>query len=536
MKSHMISSIVLLIIKLNIVPTLPSPTVMIDADRGFVLDPIGIYSEKLDDSIFHIVIPYNNLCVNSPNSDVCEYIESTDPNVVEIGTLMPYASHVSTKYNKQNISNAIQQDIRRIFLYHQVDKFIAKSKSIIYFVDNHFYVTTHTSRSLLTTSSFVSADPPTLFHLGTSPVTLVLEQVFNNKVGYDFLTDEQISEILSLTVLTTGDVSHDISIKENINTLTNMIIGQTIFALKSCTILHNEIERSGSPCLVVSTVFRRLPAQTSSFYQVYHLTPLPVIFEGEQYVYSNLPQIFGFNNIEKRLVLWNDGNFLASCTFSRVVQCRNRPISIPLSTVTCIDELLGAEFSSISKCLVEKSKNIQSNILNIKNNIWYTYWSDESLECELQSSSSHISDIVSIKGSAIARFPCGRPVRCSNFLLPASACINTTIIVTNKHNNSLNKQPASVISLNNITKRLVSIYKAAAMNTLLKLQMEIDTQRTWINKILEDFGNILLSVLYLSILSILLFVINIIKNKISKKVNYMQTQINRMQKNLLEDV
>ncbi|CAF3851406.1 unnamed protein product [Rotaria magnacalcarata] len=145
----MISSIVLLIIKLNVVPTLPSPTVMIDADRGFVLDPIGIYSEKLDESIFHIVIPYNNLCVDSPNSDVCEYIESTDPNIVEIGTLMPYASHVSTTYNKQNISNAIQQDIRRIFLYHQVDKFIAKSKSIIYFVDNHFYVTTHTNCQFL---------------------------------------------------------------------------------------------------------------------------------------------------------------------------------------------------------------------------------------------------------------------------------------------------------------------------------------------------------------------------------------------------
>ncbi|CAF5119157.1 unnamed protein product, partial [Rotaria socialis] len=65
-------------------------------------------------------IPFNNLCSESPNSDVCEYVQSTDPDVVEIGALIPYGTQTPTTYNKEQISNIIQEDFRRIILQHKV--------------------------------------------------------------------------------------------------------------------------------------------------------------------------------------------------------------------------------------------------------------------------------------------------------------------------------------------------------------------------------------------------------------------------------
>ncbi|CAF1534559.1 unnamed protein product, partial [Rotaria sordida] len=148
--------------------------------------------------IFHIFIPYNNLCIDSPNSDVCEYIQSASPDIAEVGTILPYVNTLSTSYNGENISYNIQEDIRRFFLYHKVDKFIGKSKSIIYFIDYHFYVTRSTTKSITAPTFSLNITQLALIPRAINPATLVVEQVFNNKVGYNFLTDEQIKDILAL--------------------------------------------------------------------------------------------------------------------------------------------------------------------------------------------------------------------------------------------------------------------------------------------------------------------------------------------------
>ncbi|CAF3574654.1 unnamed protein product, partial [Rotaria sp. Silwood2] len=62
----------------------------------------------------------------------------------------------------------------------------------------------------------------------------------------------------------------------------------------------------------------------------------------------------------------------------------------------------------MSKCQVRRSNNIQRNILKIKNNIWYACRSGEPLECESKSSSSPISDIISINEPMIVTLPCDR--------------------------------------------------------------------------------------------------------------------------------
>ena len=108
-------------------------------------------------------------------------------------------------------------------------------------------------------------------------------------------------------------------------------------------------------------------------------------------------------------------------------------MNIPLSAVPCLDELMNDESSSTSKCQVTRSKNIESNLINIKSNVWYAFSNEESFECESQSLSSPISDVISIKGPMIAMFPCNKSIRCSNVQLPPTTCINTSIIITTIH-------------------------------------------------------------------------------------------------------
>jgi hypothetical protein len=206
-----------------------------------------------------------------------------------------------------------------------------------------------------------------------------------------------MSELISLLVPTDDVMLDTRNIRENINIFANMIVGQSVHALKSCSISENDKSKDGPPCLVVSTIYLRIPSGSLSVYQVYSLTPLPVIFKGEKYVYSDLPNIFGFNSIDKKLVLWNDNKLASSCIFSEAVQCRNYSISISISSVPCLNQLCSPASSALMNCQVTKSKENGVSISNIKNNIWYFYSSDRPTNCELQSLSSPLIDTISIK-------------------------------------------------------------------------------------------------------------------------------------------
>jgi hypothetical protein len=95
-----LSSIKFIINIFFIVTSISSTTVIIDLDKGIVLQHVGIYSEKLEESIFHTFIPYNDLCEDSSNSNICSFIQSTKPNIVEIGTIISYSDQMPTLYNK----------------------------------------------------------------------------------------------------------------------------------------------------------------------------------------------------------------------------------------------------------------------------------------------------------------------------------------------------------------------------------------------------------------------------------------------------
>jgi hypothetical protein len=115
----------------------------------------GLYSHQLEESILHIFIPFKNDCINSPNSNICEYTKSSNTDIVEIGTIRPFEHVLPAKYNRETISNLINVGIGQIFSYHEGKKFISKTKSILYFINDNFYITENVNQ---VTSSNMGVD------------------------------------------------------------------------------------------------------------------------------------------------------------------------------------------------------------------------------------------------------------------------------------------------------------------------------------------------------------------------------------------
>ena len=80
MNNYLRRTLLTVVIRLQLIASasLSSSNVIIDVDvdKGIALQHIGIYSDKLDESIFHIFVPYDNLCVDSPSLEVCTYTQA----------------------------------------------------------------------------------------------------------------------------------------------------------------------------------------------------------------------------------------------------------------------------------------------------------------------------------------------------------------------------------------------------------------------------------------------------------------------------
>ncbi len=529
-----LTSYMLFISKLIIVNSSSSTKIIIDADRGIALQQIGLYSHQMEESIFHIFIPISNHCIDSPNSIVCEYIESTNSDLVPMGTIMSFENIISAKYDRANITNIINMDIQRVLWYHQVEKFIMKTKSIVYYLENNFYVTKSVNKVMFyNPTAYISKR--TLIHRALSPVTLVLKQLFYDRIGYEFLTDEQITELLTLPLLSRYeniDVNH---IQESMDIFKKMILGQVVYALKSCSIVQDDKSSKDSSCLAVSTLFRRIPIGSSSIYKVYHLIPLPIVINEQKYVYSNLPKTLGINTIDKTIVKWDEEEFSSACVSSYEIQCREHPMNIPLSSALCISSILGITQDSYGKCEVTRSKHSQPSIMNIKNNIWLFYSNDESYECVSYSATSPSAKTILVNEPTIIKLPCEQAIHCSNILLPPTQCINTTVIIKTLNNTNTDDNFISTLPLKTITKRLVSIYQTATENFFIQLESDIQTSHYSIKQIIEKFLSLAISIISLIMFAILLLILKYFKTKTQKKVNKIQTNLNKVMTEYIDE-
>ena len=507
---------------------------IVETKKGIVLELIGTYYEKSDLSIFHTVIPINDLCHRSSTLDVCEYVQSNRPEIFEIATITSHSKSLLLPYGKKNISNILQQDIQRLFATHRIDKFVEKSKSIMHFMNDQFYLPGYTERRSSNISDISIADSyQQSFYRINNAASLVLEQIFNNNVGFNFLSDEQITELISVINLT-QDMKLDLNnIESSKQFLVNMVLGQTFYALKSCSTTSSDNADANTKCLVVSTIFRRIYMHDRSNYQVYRLIPLPVRLNGSQYIYSNLPKLFGINTLDRKIMLWNNEEIIADCTFSTIIYCREAPITVLLSSLSCLNELLNTELDMQSNtCDVIRSNDNQLGLLNIANNVWYIYSHNILDDCNIDSILSSSIEKKILVHPFIVKLPCYSSIKCESIRIPSMICSNINIVVKPKQYRKKRQDLPSFVSLPEITNRMISIYKSASKLTFTQMQNEMDFDRSFIQKIYQDFGNLLVLVLSYMFSIIVLLMFKIFKRKHIKNHNHITQRLNRLERDL----
>lgn len=514
-----------------------SSGITIDIDNGIVYEQHGYYSEKLRQQVFHIFIPFNNLCLETPNSDLCLYTKSIGNGIGEIDTIMSATIDTESIYDRKSIGNITKKDLERMLENHEVQNVLVAARSMIYYINDHLYPISPLEDTALETAVSLFAAVHQSAHSGSiSSFSSLLDQTMRRRTGYDFLTNQQIRELFSLLLPNSSKSMHFIADGEHKDTLVDMIIGQSIFVM-GCRSMHDQPSAPlTSSCLVISTLFRNLPIESASLYSVYRTMPLPVSVDGQSYVYENVPHLFGYNPISERILLWREEEIKSSCLMSHIVQCPFHPISIDLSKFPCLAELLSVKSSTIDHCKVSRTSVFEPLPFHIGNGLWYFHSTKEPFVCHVNAPTSAAINTGLIRAPMIMKFPCDQEIQCSNVKLPITHCKNQPLHVKREGNVALSKEVHISLSLTNITDQLLSLHDRASQKNLVRIESQINSGKTMIEKHLDDFISGGMSMFSLFLLTIGLIIVKYIKQKTIKRLDKLQSEMNRLQRDCLLDV
>jgi hypothetical protein len=458
------------IVSLVSIEELSKNDIIINVNKGYALRHIGLYSPNVVEQIVHTFIPLKQFCITSPETDVCMFSSLwKKTNVVELATMMTsrHAVHTLSSYNSDSVFNLISKDISRVLMQHYPDEIIKNNKSIFHSVNNEFYFQENDEKTLIKLSTNNAIDNYSdVTRLRRTPIEIILKQINSNTISFDYLSDTDLKLFLA-AIFSSIDTSYTISnVQESLNTFAELIVGQSVFALRYCS-LYQENSSFSQPCLVISTLFLRTPTDGTSIFSIYRLIALSIIFNGDKYVYSNLPKVVGINSIDQTLLMWNDESDINECTFSYVVQCKKMPVLISLSELSCLSQLFDHNQLVTSICEVRRSQNIDQDVIDISNGIWLFNNIHQTQYCQITSTpSNELIETITINEPSIVRIPCNKTLTCINYQLSALSCTQHRLIVTPTFPSNIRQLSHFILPIKNMTKTLVSTYQLQLEKTI----------------------------------------------------------------------
>ncbi|CAF4284725.1 unnamed protein product, partial [Didymodactylos carnosus] len=266
---------------------LSTADILIDVNKGFALRRIGKYSSEVVEEIVHTFVPLDDYCVTSPKTDVCLYTSlSTKTNVLELATMMAprRTVHTMSAYDSNSVSRLIGKDISRVLGHYHPDQIIKETKSIVHFVDNQFHSQKNGGRTFITPSSSTAVDDQhEIPRFSQTTAAIILKQISSNKIAFEYLSYIDMKLFLAAIFATVDDSYTIFDVQESLTTFTQLVVAQTVFALRHCSSSTQE-SPPYQPCLAVSTLFLRLPFDGISTYSVYRLIPFPIAMSGNNYI------------------------------------------------------------------------------------------------------------------------------------------------------------------------------------------------------------------------------------------------------------
>ena len=509
---------------------LPEVDILVDIDKGIVLERVGIYSTKSENAILHTLISLNDFYQTSTTSDVCSHsVKSKEQNMIELATILSRErlSFPIPQNNKNDISSLMDRNDNDFLSINEPGSFFTSGKSTFHFFDNSFYFKKNNDHSLhIVSSDNVVSNQQVQSYSPKVPATVLVKQIMKNTIGFDFLKDEEIALFL-LPVMLSIDKSYGFSsTTELLNDFFRLILSQTIYVLRPCT---NHLEHMGlyPPCLIISTLFVRPFHVDSAAYTVYNLYPLPVVINQTKYTYANVPTTFGLNVIDKTLVIWSEKQIKSKCIFSKFVQCEEKPMLISLSSFPCLKQLFSPNLPT-SNCDIVRTINTQPTIVNIVENIWLFYNFDNVKVCYLHSDSTDEVEELKLTDSSVLQLPCNTFLKCSDSQLGSQACGKRINTVASRLLGTYKRSPNFQHSLKTLTNRLQTEYKATAIHLLKQLQMDIDHNELSSKTICRTTSNLLVYILLLLVFIITMAILKYVHIKSRKQIDKIEKEINKI--------
>jgi hypothetical protein len=213
-----------------------------------------------------------NRCIGSSSTDVCQFTSNAAyPNIVEISTTLPSRDKISAlpRYGDSYIFNSIRNTIRKMLQIHRPIEHMRKEGSVTHLVGDQFHSTKHIQPSIQHSTNVHNENQKSdIFQISPTTSTIVLRQIANNKIAFDFLTDAELRTFLAAVISLIDKSYQIIDTPETLKLFMELIAGQSIYILRSCDI-NEEHSLSNQPCLIVATLFFRPVIENDNILSVY---------------------------------------------------------------------------------------------------------------------------------------------------------------------------------------------------------------------------------------------------------------------------
>ncbi|CAF3434699.1 unnamed protein product [Rotaria socialis] len=507
--------------------------VIIDINKGYTLQRLGLYSPNLVEEVIHTFVPISRFCITSPQTDICQYASApTDRNMALLTTMMSSNSiiHRFTSYNSENVSRLIGKDMIRVLAEHHPDNIIRHTKSIIHFVSNKFfYNKTVVDTFTTTTPGSTIESKPIISRVRSDLIDKFLKQISSNinKVGLEFLSSDDLKIFLAAAFSTIDSYYTVSNTQESLDTFFQYVVGQSIFALRYCSLVQDNSLPS-QPCIAISTLFLRIQPDTSLTYSIYRLTALPIVHNNDMYVYTNLPQVIGIDHIDRRVITWKEDVDIKQCIFSRIALCKKSPISKSLAKSSCLSQLLDNTQTTTDMCQVTRSTDIEQDFMQIDNELWLFFNIHRAEQCHIYSNSNDHTESISINEPALVNIPCNKSVQCIDTQMPITSCTPHRTLVTASQISNSKTQPRIFLPIKNIIKMIVSSYESQFGKTINELIDIVSSKKPSIKQILQMGLTYTLTAISLLLIVLFLYLFKLVKLKFQQDTKYLKSSVHKI--------
>ncbi|CAF1206326.1 unnamed protein product [Adineta steineri] len=506
----------------------PTSNILVNSEKAIMLQQIGTYASQLKEEIVYSIIPIKNACIESSSTNICAFATNEIyPNVVEVATTLPPRDTVSVlpRYDNKRVSNSIRNNVRKMLRIKRSIEFVEKQDSTVHLIDDQFYTTNDMQQSIKHSANVnLKTDKSDIVELLPTSSSIILKQIANNKIGFDFLTDNELKLFLS-TVMSMIDKSYQITdLTESLRLFTELIMGQSIYILRSC--VNGEKHSSASQlCIIIATLFLRPLITNNNTLSAYRLTPLPAMIGNEQFIYSNIPSIVVISTEDQSVMPLDTASNKNKCLFSIFTYCPEKMPFIQLKNIPCLSELLNDDKQLVTSCEVTRARKIQTGLINIETDIWLISVDSGPMHCQLQSNSGQYNGFIVINEPSIIHLPCHNAMICSDIKLTSSICTDRNVLIKSSPTAEYEQLLNIPWSLQAMNKQLLSTYQLTVKNSIKTILNDLKDNRLTLKTIIEEVGAIALCAIFICLALFIVYFVYWLKRMMENRIEPIENNV-----------